>query len=351
VELAPRPRRPLRLAALELSYDVPAFVPRQLTVELTSPLVDGEEWRAETLPLTSTVAAAAATVAPGPGLRVRLDTGAADNDRTTTTVVLRPGAPPSRLLPAIAGTGLLDSLRARIGDVVEVEGGRRLELVGSLTNVAAATEGDSFLVTDLPTFFAQRYERSHEAARPDFWTLELGAAPVAATVARLGRPPLGADQVTAREPLERSLANDPLAVATAGALWVGSFAAALFAVAAFAVAGAARRGKHVADAALLAGLGLVRRGVGAMILLEDAVLAALSAAIGVGIGIALAELVLPAVAFTETGRAAVPPPSVAIPWSTVAIVTAAAIGAIMLEAAVRARGAGRASIAAELRAR
>jgi ABC-type antimicrobial peptide transport system permease subunit len=85
--------------------------------------------------------------------------------------------------------------------------------------------------------------------------------------------------------------------------------------------------------------------------LEDATLAVLAAAIGVGIGVALAVLVLPAVAFTETGRAAVPRPSVEIPWATVAILAAGAIAAILIEAAVRARGAGRASIAAELRAR
>jgi hypothetical protein len=351
VELSPQPRHPLRLAALELNYDVPAFAPRKLTVELTSPLVDQQEWRAEILPLTSIVAAAAVSVAPGPGLTLELDTGAADNDRTATTVVLRPGAPPSRLLPAIAGTGLLDSLRARVGDVVEVGGGRRVELIGSLTNFAAATEGDSFLVADLPTLFAQQYERAHEVVRPDFWTLELGSAPVAATVAALGRPPLEVEDATARDPLERSLANDPLAVATSGALWLGSLAAALFAVAAFAVAGAARRRKHVADASLLGGLGLERRGARAMIVLEDATLAVLAAAIGVGIGVALAVLVLPAVAFTETGRAAVPRPSVEIPWATVAILAAGAIAAILIEAAVRARGAGRASIAAELRAR
>ncbi len=351
VELGPQPRHPLRLAALELGYDVPAFVPRNLTVAVTSTVVDQEEWRAEILPLTSIVASANATLAPGRGLTLGLDTGAADNDRTATTVVLRPGAPPSRLLPAIAGTGLLDSLQARVGDVVEVGGGRRVELIGSLTNFAAATEGDSFLVTDLPTLFAQRYERLHEVARPDFWALETGSAPVAATVAALGRPPLEVEQVIARAPLERSLANDPLAVATSGALWLGSLAAALFAVAAFAVAGAARRRKHVADASLLGGLGLERRGARAMIVLEDGVLALLAAAIGVGIGVALAVLVLPAVAFTETGEAAVPQPSVAIPWATVAILAGGAIAAILIEAALRARGAGRASIAAELRAR
>ena len=351
VELVPEPPRPLRLVALELSYDVPAYVPRELTVEVTSPVVDNEQWRVEILPLASIVAAADARVAASRGLTLELDTGAADNDRSATTVMLRPGAPPSRLLPAIAGTGLLEALRARVGDVVEVGGGRRVEIVGALTNFATATEGESFLVADLPTLFAQRYELAQEAARPDFWMLELGAAPVAATLAALGRPPLEAEDATAREPLERSLANDPLAVATSGALWLGSLAAALLAVAAFAVAGAARRRKHVADASLLGGLGLARRGAATMIVLEDAVLAVLSAAIGVGIGIALAELVLPAVAFTETGRAAVPRPTVAIPWTTVAILAAAAVGAIVLEAALRARGAGRASIAAELRAR
>ncbi|MCP9488091.1 MAG: hypothetical protein MSC30_19805, partial [Gaiellaceae bacterium MAG52_C11] len=87
------------------------------------------------------------------------------------------------------------------------------------------------------------------------------------------------------------------------------------------------------------------------IVLEDAVLAVLAAAIGIGIGVALAVLVLPAIAFTETGEAAVPRPSVAIPWVTMTVLAAATVGAIVLVAAERARGAARASIAAELRAR
>lgn len=354
LELVPQPRHPLSVTALELSYEVPAFVSRTLTVELTSPLLDETPWRAETTPLSSTVAAANAGIAPGPGLTLRLETGAADNDRTSSTVVLSPGAREARLLPAIAGTGLLEALRARVGDVVEVGASgsaRRIEIVGSLANFAAASEGDSFLVVDLPSLFAQRYAALHETARPDFWTLELGSAPVAATLAELGRPPIEAEGATAQAQLARSLASEPLAVATSGALWLGSFAAALFAVGAFAVAGAARRHKHAANASLLGGLGLARRGVHAIIVLEDATLAVLAAAIGVGIGVALAELVLPAVAFTETGRSAVPPPSVTIPWTTVAVIAAGVIGAIVLAAAARARGAGRGSIAADLRAR
>ena len=115
------------------------------------------------------------------------------------------------------------------------------------------------------------------------------------------------ERADAREQLEGALTNDPLAVATAGALWLGFFAAALFATAAFAVAGAARSRKHLADASLLAGLGLDRKGTRTLLVLEDAILAVLAAAIGVGVGAALALLVLPAVAFTETGQAAVPP--------------------------------------------
>ncbi|MCP9487697.1 MAG: hypothetical protein MSC30_17765, partial [Gaiellaceae bacterium MAG52_C11] len=308
VELAPQPSYPLELAALELSYRVPPVVGRTLVIQFAGPVRLDDSWRATAPALTSPVTAAHTTII-GRDLTLRLDTGASNDAGTGATVVLRPSPPATRPVPAIAGTGLLQELDARVGDVIELDGSsaaRRVELVGSLSNFATATEGNRFLVADVPTLFEQRYEAAQQAVAPDFWTLDTGGAPVGAVVAALSRPPLEVEDAVARAQLERRLSNDPLAVATSGALWLGFFAAALVAVAAFAVAGAARRRAHVADASLLGGLGLEPRGAGLMIVLEDAALAVLAAAIGVGIGVALSVLVLPAVAFTETGKAAVP---------------------------------------------
>ena len=86
---------------------------------------------------------------------------------------------------------------------------------------------------------------------------------------------------------------------------------------------------------MLTGLGLSRRSRRAVVVLEDATLAVTGAAVGAGLGVALALLVLPAVAFTETGRAAVPPPEVALPWPTLALLAAAVTGAIVAAAALR----------------
>jgi hypothetical protein len=354
VDLGAEPRHPLELAGLELSYSVPAFLNRSLAVHVESPLLGGGEWSAEVSPIGAPLRPAQARVRSDPGLTLTLETGSSEQERGGGIVVLRPGsrATPGPL-PAIAGTGLLDELGAKVGNVVELDAGgstQRVRLVGSLANFATVAEGGRFLVVDLPTLLAQRYAAAGRVVRPDFWTIELGATSAATALAALARPPLGVSGATARTQLEATLANDPLAVATSGALWLGFFAAALFAVAAFAVAGAARSRKHLADASLLGGLGLDRRGTRTLLVLEDAVLALLAAAIGIGIGAALALLVLPAVAFTETGRASVPPPVVEIPWATVTVLTAAVIGAILLTALARAHGAGRASIAAELRA-
>ena len=353
VDLGPAPLHPLELAGLELAYRVPAFLNRSLVVELTSPLLGEEEWSATTSPLAAPLQPAVARVTSGAGLLVRLETGASELDRTGGSVALQPKPPEPRPLPVIAGTGLLEALGARVGNVIEVDaagGTQRIEIVGALTNFATVAEGDRFLVADLATLHADRYERSQEAARPDVWLLELENGRPAAALAALARPPLAVESASSREQVERSLTSDPLAVATSGALWLGFFAAALFATAAFAVAGAARSRKHLADASLLAGLGLDRKGTRAVLVLEDAILAVLAAAIGVGVGAALALLVLPAVAFTETGQAAVPPPTVVVPWATVAALAGAVTGFILLAALVRAEVASRASIAAELRA-
>ncbi|HET9507898.1 MAG TPA: FtsX-like permease family protein [Gaiellaceae bacterium] len=351
VALAGEPRHPLELAGIELSYSVPAFLNRSLVVELSSPLLDGE-WTAETSPIGAPLRPALARVSSAEGLTVTLETGASEQERGGGTVVLRPERRAVGPVPAIAGTGLLEALGAKVGNVVELDAGsgtRSVELIGSLANFATVAEGGRFLVVDLPTLLAERYA-SQEVVRPDFWTLDLEPSQAAAALASLSRPPLAVGGATSREQLEVTLANDPLAVATSGALWLGFFAAALFAVAAFAVAGAARSRKHLADASLLGGLGLDRRGTRALLVLEDAILAVLAAAIGVGIGAALALLVLPAVAFTETGRAAVPPPVVDIPWATVGVLAASVLGVILLAALARAHVASRASIAAELRA-
>lgn len=297
-----------------------------------------------------------ASVSGSRTLRVRLATGASRYDRRTgavarvsANVALVPDGgvdTDEEPLPAIAGSGLLEALDARIGDVVEVEAGaarRRLELVGALDAFATATGGDRFLVADLPTLLAHRYRVTQETVRPDAWVLTVDGATPRAVVAGIRRPPLAAADATSRELTESSLRNDPLAVATSGALWLGFFAAALFAVATFAVAGAAQTRAHAADGAVLHGLGLSRRGARVMVVLEDATLAVAGAAVGAALGIALAVLVLPAVAFTETGAASVPRPDVTVPVLTVALLAGGVVAAIVAAAVLRSRGAAAAT--------
>jgi hypothetical protein len=364
-ELAPRgrgvlPSYPLELVALELVLTVPSVAPRTLVLDLgPSPdgiLARGGDWQAQAVPVGSPLTAAAAHVEPSrDSLRLVVDTGTTLLERPPMTVSLVPGRPTKRApLPVVAGTGLLASIGGRVGDVVELDlagAARPVRMVGAADGFPTVTEarGDSFLVADAATLSDAVYRAGGGVLEPEAWLLEAEAGREGAVARALKRPPLASSEVVGRASLTRSLTADPLALATRGALWLGFAAAALFAPAAFALAAAARRREHAFELAALQAVGVARRTLVLLQLVEGAVVVALATALGVAVGVLLSYLVLPSVAFTETGAPAVPPPVVRVPWTTVAALALGVAVILLATVALDARRTGRGSAAEVLR--
>jgi hypothetical protein len=324
------------------------------TLELTLDLgALGDSWKAAPPAFTRPVTPAAARVVERGGrVALTLRTGATAGDAGRATTVLRPGGGPTAAtpLPAVAGSGLLEALGARVGDVVELESGGRVAIAAALDSFPTVTEGDRFLAVGLPALAARAYAERQETVRPDAWLLAVSPGSAGRVAAELAGPPISSAEVQPLPAVERELRNDPVAVATTGALWLGVAAAAMFAPAAFALAAAARARRESFELAAIQALGLHARRVRRLLWLESAVVALLGAVLGVGLGVALAELVLPAVAFTETGEPSVPAPVVLIPWTTVGILALALGLAIVAAVAVAGRRATSVAVATALRA-
>jgi hypothetical protein len=346
------PPGPLRLVALELTQRVPFFVSRTIGLDLGVGTL-GEQWRGEAAAFERPVTPAGVRLTERDGtLTVRLRTGATAGGAGRATTVLRPGggAPAQPPLPAVAGSGLLDALGARVGDVVELESGGRVAIAARLDNFPTVTEGDRFLAVGLPAFAERRYAEQQELMRPDAWLLAVAPGRTESVAAALAGPPLSSAEVQALPAAEANLRNDPVAVATIGALWLGVAAAALFAPAAFALAAAARARRESYELAAVQALGLSTRRVRTLLWLESMVVAGLGAVLGVALGLVLAQLVLPAVSFTETGEPSVPAPVVLIPWATIAALALTLAAAIVVAVAVAGRRATGVPVATALRA-
>jgi len=210
-------------------------------------------------------------------------------------------------------------------------------------------EGGHFLAVDLATLAAWEYAHRLGMVAEDGWLLDTDADG-GAVAAQLAEPPFESEAVVAERRLEADLVNDPLAVATGGALWLGFGAAALVAAVGFVLAAAARARSSALDLAVLRTLGLGRRGVRRTLLLESAVVLAVGLVLGLAVGVGLARLVLPTVAFTDTGDPPVPAADVRTPWTTVAGLCLALAAGLGAAAFLVARRAGRLPIAAVLRA-
>jgi ABC-type antimicrobial peptide transport system permease subunit len=124
-------------------------------------------------------------------------------------------------------------------------------------------------------------------------------------------------QVSSSQELTDSLVSDPVALGTIGALTVGFVAAAMFAAVGFAVSATVSARERLIEFALLRALGLSRRQLGAWLIVEQGVLVVMSLALGTLVGIVLTAVILPLIALTQDGRAAVPDVIVIYPWRAV----------------------------------
>jgi hypothetical protein len=121
----------------------------------------------------------------------------------------------------------------------------------------------------------------------------------------------------------RSFSRDPLAVGIAGVFFLGFVTSLLLTLLGFAIATYLAGRRRTVEFAVLQALGLERRTVMLILALEQAILVTLALLAGTALGVALSRLILPLMAVSDRGRAAVPPYIMLIPWGTLAATYAA----------------------------
>ena len=123
--------------------------------------------------------------------------------------------------------------------------------------------------------------------------------------------------------------TDPVALGIIGALTVGFAVAGLFAVIGLAVSAAVSARERRTEFALLRALGLSSGQLSRWLWLENTALLLISLVAGTALGLAIAWAALPFVTVTQQGGAPVPSVIVEVPWTSIAVLQAVSLIALV----------------------
>ncbi|WP_024287575.1 ABC transporter permease [Cellulomonas sp. KRMCY2] len=234
-------------------------------------------------------------------------------------------------------------LTSRLADRLDVGPGDRLALVldGTLVQIVVAgttprvptADGQDTVVVD-HTLLARALAQSGVAhAAVDEWWVDVPPEDAAAYLASLptnGADLPGAGHAVGQVQLTRDMQEHPLRVATQGALWLVTLAAAILAAVGFAVHATATLRAREVEFAQLRAIGLSRRRLIAVVGVESLLLCVLGTAFGIGLGALLGWLVGPLVAVSADGLPPVPAVEVVLPWADIALLALEVVGVLAL---------------------
>jgi hypothetical protein len=235
------------------------------------------------------------------------------------------------VVPAVVGQAFLDAAGASVGDVLAVTTlghDLKVRIADALDRFPPLDPAGRWLIVDGPTLGGAAFADDGSTSRPQEWWLRTSAGGEASVVAALTQPVYSAARVVGREATARSLTADPVALGLLGALTLGAFAAAAFAAIGFVVSAMAAARERLDEFALLRALGLSGTQLVIWQSLEQAFTLLVGASIGLGLGVLLAWLVLPAATLTQSGAPPVPPAVVVVPWRS--LVPLAIVGLLLL---------------------
>jgi FtsX-like permease family len=315
---------PLRVAAITATFGLPLRDGPALALTLSGLSLAGWTQQASSLvpvdlspgsfapprdgPTHITGRAATFTFAPGhaPALRVGA-AGSQSSAQVPGQLGLLPRAAPVAAIPAIATKAFMDANSMAIGSVVPtfLDGAQvPLSIVAEVTSFPTVTAPGGALITDLASL--QEY-LTRQSLPPlpvtQWWLATAGGGVPAALTAGV---PAGTD-ITSAAALATAAANDTLSAAPQQAVLALAAAAALLAIAGFWVSIAADVRRRRGETALLAALGVTRRGAAWLLCLEKLLLSLPSAVLGVLLGTVVARLLVPAVTLTPTAQLPTPP--------------------------------------------
>jgi len=362
-------RYPLRVAAITATYLMPLRAAPSLTLtvsglplagwtgDASSPALDVFQ-ASQGLPLPTTppgrvsahITSRAATFTFSSGYGQETTGGAAPPSTTAipAQLALLPAAARVTTIPAIATEAFMETNAAVIGSVVpvSVEGEEvSLRIVAEVTSFPTVTAPGGALITDLGSVQEYLARQSAPPLPVTRWWLATanGSVPPALTAS----VPAGTD-ITSAAGLATAVTSDPLSAAPQLALLAMAAAAALLAITGFWVSIAADVRQRRTEAALLAALGVTRRGAALQLCLEKLLLSLPASALGVLLGLFVARLIVPAVTLTPTAQQPTPP---AVTQYDLPQVIALALAVAVLPAVVAVLAATRRpDAAAELRA-
>jgi hypothetical protein len=210
-------------------------------------------------------------------------------------------------VPAIATRAFMNANSQVIGSVIpaSMDGAAvPLQIVAEVVSFPTVTAAGGALIADLGSL--QNYLAQHSLPSlpvSQWWLATAGGGVPPALTASV---PPGTD-ITSAAGLATASTGDPLSAAPQLALLAMAAASALLAIMGFWVSIAADVRERRAGAALLAALGVTRRGAALQLCLEKLLLSLPSAALGVLLGTLVARLLVPAVTLAPTAQQPTPP--------------------------------------------
>lgn len=238
--------------------------------------------------------------------------------------------PPSRVgVPLIATSAFLHANKMSTGASVPI------------SVSGAAVDGKVVAtVSDFPTVTAGGAVVADQSDLQDA-LISAGGAPLPATAWWLrtvhGKPPPGlppGSSVADAAAMTQALELDPLSAAPIKAALAVAAAAALLAVLGFCVSVAASARGRRGQRALLSALGVPGSAQAGLFCLEEIMVSGPAAVVGLGLGIGVAHLLIPAITLTATAGLPVPPVLVRIPTLWVALIVVAVPAIPVLVAAI-----------------
>jgi len=339
---------PLPSAVFDLDLRSPRVGSREISLD--------DDWVVGGVTLGNPLAAPAVSAGgTAEGLELRLDTGLTEQ----TSGVLRAhfgtgefGVGNGFEVPVLVTPQLLADTELQVGDVVAARiSGTRVELRidGVIPVVPFDVDEPVAMLVDWETISVDRWSRSRRFERVDEWALTTDAERADQIGRTLSGAPYSSVSYVDRRQQAVENARAPVTVGLAGSLGlalVSSLVIAAIGLILTAVVGARERR---ATFALLRAMGTRVSELRGWLFLETVPLVGLSAAAGLGSGIALAELALPSLAIGGDGSRSVPKPVLVVPWTTITVIVAVAVAAGMALPVVTGRLLRRHRTADELR--
>jgi predicted lysophospholipase L1 biosynthesis ABC-type transport system permease subunit len=245
-------------------------------------------------------------------------------------ITLTAKRPSEGALPAIVTKSFASANDVGVGLVAQADVNgitvpvRVVAVVAAFPTIPA---GSGAIVVDLATVQDYLASESQTPLPVTQWWLATGRAGAALG----GRLPAGS-AVTTSAAVVSGLLGDALSAVPQQALLATAIAAALLAITGFCVSVAANVSQRRAQSALLSALGVASGAQARQLCLEELMLSLPSAAVGLGLGVFVSTLFVPATTLTTNATKPFPPVVTEIPWG-LAIPLALAVAALPVLAA------------------